>query len=288
MTMDYAVLPKDLAALITTRGTPRETSPSRGGNTAPPPPVTIGITNVDFSNALYVFPLAPANYASSTGISLVGDIYLDNTGNNANGMWRFTVDSVTAAASCKMFFKDPNGGGTVAWQVNGVVFLGADAEILGDMNSAMGAINLGANAKIAGNLKTDKGAINLGAAAQTGHLDSGAAITLGANARCKNMKSVGAISLGAGANVNGQIDADAAITVGAGSIVKGQVKAGAAITVGAGSSTCALCGGAAVTLGAGTTMNALADCNLPGGPGAMQFCSQGSPAVCAIKLPDRC
>jgi hypothetical protein len=184
------------------------------------------ITNADFALAESGNALAPGVYESSTGISLVGDIYLDNTGNNANGIWRFTVDSLTAAANCKMFFKDPNGGGTVAWKVNGVIFLGADAEMVGDMNSAIGAITLGANAKCAGNLKTDKGAINLGAAAQSGELDSGAAITLGANARCRNMKSVGAVTLGAGADVNGQIDAGAAIGLGAGVHVDGLSKAG--------------------------------------------------------------
>jgi hypothetical protein len=246
--------------------------------------VAIGITNVDFANAVFGSPLAPDDYASPTGISLVGDIYLDNTGSNANGDWIFTVDSLTAAASCKMLFKDPTGGGTVTWNVNGVIFIGAAAEMIGTMTSDNGAITLGANAK-SGDLITDKGAIGLGAAAHSGDLTSGAAITLGANAQCNEMQSVAAVTLGAGAIVNGQIDAGAAITLGAGSDVKGQVKAGAAITVGAGSTTCALCAGAAITLGAGATLNALADCNLPS---STQFCSVGSPTVCAITIPASC
>jgi surface protein len=230
--------------------------------------------------------LAPGEYTSLSGITLIGDIYLDNAGKKKRG-WIFTVDTLTAAASCKVSYKYPERGGTVTWEVTGGITLGAESEMIGSMTSTEGVITLAANAK-SGDLTAKSGAINLGAAAHSGHLDSGAAIAVGADAKCGNMKAVGAVTLGAGATVDGQIEAGAAISLGAGSIVKGQSKAGAAITVGAGSTTCALCAGAAITSGAGAVMkDVFAECNLPT-TSDPQFCSEGeAPSVCTNMLPER-
>jgi hypothetical protein len=100
--------------------------------------VGLTIANAHFALADdYEHALAPGVYESLTGISLIGDIYLDNTSGDANSNWVFTVDSLSAAASCKMFLKT-EGVGTVTWNVDGAIFLGADIKMIGNMISTLG------------------------------------------------------------------------------------------------------------------------------------------------------